>query len=183
MLHNCPHALGDNSNPIDGHRWSIDGLRWAHPWDWMESQYGWSMHNHAWRSMGRASMSNFYWTIFVAAKIWIISELQQYTSGCDFMGGYSYFWNKIYLPWTHFIELPALQCVFENILGKIFLASIWLSNFDFHAPITLEKKTTYLIFHLQTCCYFFIFIVYMYMNTWVPLSQNHCLQLYWEKHD
>ena len=32
MLHNCPHALGDNSNPIDGHRWSIDAhrkkLRW-----------------------------------------------------------------------------------------------------------------------------------------------------------
>ena len=39
MLHNCPHALGDNSNPIDGHRWSIDAhrkkLRWpsmAHRW-------------------------------------------------------------------------------------------------------------------------------------------------------
>ena len=32
MLHNCSHALGDNSNPIDGHRWSIDAhrkkLRW-----------------------------------------------------------------------------------------------------------------------------------------------------------
>ena len=32
MLHNCPHALGDNSNPIDGHRWAIDAhrkkLRW-----------------------------------------------------------------------------------------------------------------------------------------------------------
>ena len=32
MLHKCPHALGDNSNPIDGHRWSIDThqkkLRW-----------------------------------------------------------------------------------------------------------------------------------------------------------
>ena len=29
MLHKCPHALGDNSNPIDGHRW-----------DRMESQHG-----------------------------------------------------------------------------------------------------------------------------------------------
>ena len=32
MLHNGPHALGDNSNPIDGHRWTIDAhrnkLRW-----------------------------------------------------------------------------------------------------------------------------------------------------------
>ena len=39
MLHNCPHALGDNSNPIVGHRWSIDAhrkkLRWpsmGHRW-------------------------------------------------------------------------------------------------------------------------------------------------------
>ena len=23
MLHNCPHALGDNSNPIDGIEWSL----------------------------------------------------------------------------------------------------------------------------------------------------------------
>ena len=32
MLHKCPHGLGDNSNPIEGHRWSIDAqwrkLRW-----------------------------------------------------------------------------------------------------------------------------------------------------------
>ena len=24
MLHKCPHAVGDTSNPIDGHRWHID---------------------------------------------------------------------------------------------------------------------------------------------------------------
>ena len=36
MLHNCPHALGDNSNTIDGHRWAamdhrwlIDGIEWS----------------------------------------------------------------------------------------------------------------------------------------------------------
>ena len=23
MLHNCPHALGDDSNPIDGIEWSL----------------------------------------------------------------------------------------------------------------------------------------------------------------
>ena len=32
MLHKCPHALGDNSNPIDGHRCpsekNCDGHRW-----------------------------------------------------------------------------------------------------------------------------------------------------------
>ena len=26
MLDKCPHALGDNSNPIDWHRWTIDGI-------------------------------------------------------------------------------------------------------------------------------------------------------------
>ena len=25
MLHKCPHALGGNSNPIDGHRWAAMG--------------------------------------------------------------------------------------------------------------------------------------------------------------
>ena len=29
MLHNCPHALGDSSNPIDGHRRPIDGIEWS----------------------------------------------------------------------------------------------------------------------------------------------------------
>ena len=29
MLHKCPHALGHNSNPIDGHRWPIDGIEWS----------------------------------------------------------------------------------------------------------------------------------------------------------
>ena len=32
MLHKCPHALGDNSNPVDGYRWAIDALRKKMRW-------------------------------------------------------------------------------------------------------------------------------------------------------
>ena len=54
MLHNCPHALGDNSNPIDGHRWSIDAHRKKLRWPSMGHRWpidGPSM-AHRWASMG-----------------------------------------------------------------------------------------------------------------------------------